>query len=401
MHFWTSILVWKLAAALDVSQRLLNPSQSQRSIVSYKRPPKVRALLHASAVADRAQQDPCGPNKTVDKEKKGAQQDPDPAEDDYVFAACVWLRELKLAWPERPANVTTDENMTVTMCSERCKTHKSIHFALSEGNSCLCFDHFDAAPHEEDPPQCDVPCAGDSASMCGGQGAPQPLQVYTYAHHAIEPEKDAIWLCGPISQPKGSVGVTGDGMMRSLLCAEGHVPSQPGGAQLLCDADKRKWVPEGKCISLAEALETAKSKHSAAIEAAKCAQEKADKAEIDAAEAAEEARKAKEDLKGAQMEAARLSRVACKELTSAAPKVETAETSTELTAYAEGAGVRARAAADGLSAAKAAAEKVEAAVKAIPEKSKAAEEAAEAAQKAIAKEKAMADMVANREAAMR
>jgi lipoprotein-anchoring transpeptidase ErfK/SrfK len=148
-------------------------------------------------------------------------------------------------------------------------------------------------------------------------------------------------------------------MMRSLLCADGYVPSEPGGAQLLCDADARKWIPEGECVTLAEALKDARSKYSLAIKATKDAKEKAAKAEIDAANAAQEARTAKEAHKAKRAEAARLARVACEELTSAAPKVEVAKTSTELTAYAEGAGARAQAAADGLNTAKAAAAKAD------------------------------------------
>jgi len=383
MRCWPTFLVWCLATAKDVVHTFLKPdtSQDRQFTSALKKLSSAHALLHVRAVA------------------AVAEEETNP--DDYVFAACVWLRELRLAWPERPANVSTDSKMTVEMCAKRCKAHRSIHFALGGGNSCSCFDRFDAAPHGDDPAKCDSPCAGDPGSTCGGPGAPQSLQVYTYAHHAIEPEKDAIWLCGHVKLSKGTANVTGEGMMRSLLCADGYVPSEPGGAQLLCDADKRKWVPEGKCISLAEALESARGKHSAALEAAKTAQEKADQAEIDAADAVEDVRKAKQAHRDARAEAARLARVASKELTSAAPKVKAAKTSSELAAYTEGAGARARAAADGLRAAKAAAEKAEAAVKAIPEKKKAAQEAAKAAQHAIAEEKKMADLVAEREAAIK
>eukprot|EP00746_Dinoflagellata_sp_MGD_P107793 gnl/MRDRNA2_/MRDRNA2_45940_c0_seq2.p1 gnl/MRDRNA2_/MRDRNA2_45940_c0~~gnl/MRDRNA2_/MRDRNA2_45940_c0_seq2.p1 ORF type:complete len:334 (-),score=91.58 gnl/MRDRNA2_/MRDRNA2_45940_c0_seq2:231-1232(-) len=268
----------------------------------------------------------------------------DPGEDDYVFAACVRLRELKLAWPTRPADVTTDAKMTVAMCSKRCKAIKSIHFALGGGDSCLCFDHFDAAPHEEDPVVCDAPCAGDPGIKCGGKGESQPLQVYTYAHHYNEPRK----LCGPAPQPKGVAKVSGGGQLRSVTCAHGYVSSEPGGASLVCDADAHTWVPEGECITLEEALKKAKIRLTAATEVARFMKEKADKAEKDAADTEELARKGQQKRKDAQIEAARLSRLACKELTSAAPKVQVAESSTEYTAEVQGASARAKEAADAL-----------------------------------------------------
>lgn len=311
MPFWHTVLVWFLSVSQHAAQTFLRPGHD-------------RGRRSSSDVGQHLTTSSEGANGVVAL-LHVAEKTPDPAEDDFVFAACVRLRKLRLSGPDRPANVSTDAKMTVAMCANRCKAHKSIHFALGGGNSCLCFDHFDAAPHGDDPATCETPCAGDAKIKCGGQGEPQPLQVYTYAHHAIEPEKDAIWLCGDPEQPKGSAKVTGDGMLRSLTCSEGYVPSEPGGAQLLCDADMRKWVPEGACISLAEALKKAKGKLSAAMEAAKAAQEKADKAEIDAAQAGEKARKAQRARVDARNEAARLSRVACDELTSAAPKVEVAK----------------------------------------------------------------------------
>lgn len=323
-----------------------------------------------------------------------------PAEDDYVFAACVHLRELKLAWPTRPAKVTSDAKMTVAMCSKRCKATKSIHFALGGGNSCLCFDHFDAAPHEEDPAVCNEPCAGDSGIKCGGKGEPQPLQVYTYAHHHIEPKKDAIWLCGRIPKPEGVASITGEGQLRSVTCSEGYVVWPPGSANLVCDADARKWVPEGKCISLEEALEKAKSKLAAATESARFLKEKADKAEKDAQDITEIVRKAKLKCSDAKSEAARLSRVASKELMRAAPKLEVAESSADYTEDVEGAGTRAQEAADALKAAEVACKDEEDVAKLIAEEKTAAKKAADAAQEAVTKEKDASDDVEKRKAAV-
>lgn len=292
--------------------------------------------------------------------------------------------------------MSTDAKMTVAMCAKRCKASKSIHFALGGGNSCLCFDHFDAAPYGEDPAVCDAPCAGDPASQCGGKGEPQPLQVYTYAHHA-----EQMKLCGRPPQPEGVKKVSGDGQLRSVTCSYGYVPSEPGGATLVCDADTHTWVPEGKCITLEEALKKAKIKLTAATESARFLKDKADKAEKDAADTEELARKAQQKRKDAQAEAARLSRLACKELTSAAPKVEVAESSTAYTADVDGASARAKEAADALKEAESAAKDAENLPKLIAEAKKAAKKAAEAAEEAVAKKKTAADEVAKLEAAVK
>lgn len=322
--------------------------------------------------------------------------------DDYVFAACVRLRDLRLAWPTRPAKVTTDAKMTVAMCAERCKATKSIHFALGGGDSCLCFDHFDAAPVREpgmDPAVCDAPCAGKPSAKCGGKGDPQALQVYTYAHHHIEPKKDATWICGRVPEPEGVEKVTGDGQLRSVTCAKGYTPSESGGANLMCDAYARTWVPDGECISLEEALKKAKNKLLKATEDAKNMKKKADKAASDAADIKEITRKAQKKRNDLQFEAARLSRVACKELKKVAPDLEKAENSAELSS--QGAADAAKDAADALKKAKSAAEDAENMPKLIAEAKKDAKKAAEAADEAFRKENAAAEEVAKREAAVK
>lgn len=89
---------------------------------------------------------------------------------DYALVGC---------WNELPngralrQRITSSESMTNEECAEHCADYR--YFATQFGKECYCGSHVDANTEAADLEDCNMHCAGDELSFCGGRSR---LELY-------------------------------------------------------------------------------------------------------------------------------------------------------------------------------------------------------------------------------
>ncbi|KAK9780159.1 putative WSC domain-containing protein [Seiridium cardinale] len=96
---------------------------------------------------------------------------------DWTYQSCF----MEPQWGRALSNlVKADDAMTINMCLDACKNANYQFAGLEYGRECWCgatrAQNLEDASDPSCAMQCDMPCGGNNAQMCGGRGA---ISLYT------------------------------------------------------------------------------------------------------------------------------------------------------------------------------------------------------------------------------
>jgi CUB/sushi domain-containing protein len=160
----------------------------------------------------------------------------------YLEKGCKILKNpragLDPSKDDKPPYTKTDpKKMTYDKCYYSCVEHKSLFFAVKNGDQCSCFDRYDFLLPPEAGENCDKPCTGDGQINCGGAEASNVFVLESWVPEL--PTKD----CGkpdevPHIAEMCDNGGEEHGLTCDVKCVKGYRLAENS---LMCDTAAGMW----------------------------------------------------------------------------------------------------------------------------------------------------------------
>lgn len=160
----------------------------------------------------------------------------------YLEKGCKILMKpragLDPAKDDKPPWITKHpKKLTHEQCYYFCVDHKSLFFAVKDGEECICFDRYDFLLPPGPGENCDKPCSGDEQTKCGGTKASNVFVLESWVPQI--PAKD----CGkPDEVPHIKEMCENGGEEHGLTCDVKCVPGyRVAENSLMCDTGAGMW----------------------------------------------------------------------------------------------------------------------------------------------------------------